>query len=282
MVTSYRVDNDNSEKVLVNRHSAFQPILLTQDSAGFITLRFGLEEPRQSVVKLGDPSHLELAYARALPACLAFAPEPHRVLIVGLGAGSLPQFFHHHFPQMLIDVVELDPDVLKVAEEFCGFGESARMKVYVQDGRDFVESRRGAYDLIVLDCFGNDAMPPHLATLEFLTLVREALSSKGVVATNIWGPASNPHYGSMLLTYQATFKEVYVLDVPGPGTKIFVALQAPQQMNRLELLESLRKISRTHGFAFDVSGVIAGFRSAKQERVRGGGVLRDQSASGIM
>ena len=87
------------EKVLVSRHSAFQAIRLTEDANGLRTLRFGADGPSQSIVKVGDPGHLELPYARVLPACLAFARKPSRILIVGLGGGSLPRFFHCHFPR---------------------------------------------------------------------------------------------------------------------------------------------------------------------------------------
>lgn len=129
----------NGEKVVVARHSAFQAILLTENESGLRTLRFGSDGALQSVLKVGDPRHLEMPYARVLPACLAFAPNPLRALIVGLGGGTLPRFFRSHFPEMTIDVVELDPDVLEVAREHCGFEEDARMRVYVDDGRDFIE-----------------------------------------------------------------------------------------------------------------------------------------------
>lgn len=169
----------NGEKVLVARHSAFQAILLTENESGLRTLRFGSDGAFQSVLKVGDPRHLEMPYARVLPACLAFARNPLRVLIVGLGGGTLPRFFHSHFPQMLIDVVELDRDVLEVAKEYCGFEEDARMRVYVDDGRDFIEGSPGGYDLIILDSFGDESIPTHLATLEFLKEMRERLGHRG-------------------------------------------------------------------------------------------------------
>lgn len=107
------------------------------------TLRFGAEGASQRIVKVGDPRHLELPYARVLPACLVFTPLPIRVLIVGLGGGTLPRFLHCHFPAMMIDVVELDPDVVALAREYCGFEEDARMRAYVDDGRDFIEASSG-------------------------------------------------------------------------------------------------------------------------------------------
>lgn len=265
----------NGDKILVARHTAFQAILLTEDESGLRTLRFGSDGVSQSVVKAGDPRHLALPYARVLPACLAFHQNPRRMLIVGLGGGTLPRFFHSHFPEMIIDVVEIDQGVVEVAKEHCGFAEDARMRVHVDDGRNFIEASRGGYDVIILDSFDTDSIPRHLATLEFLRGVRNALTPAGVVVANVWGRASNPLYASMLLTYRAAFEDVYILDVPAPGTKIFVGLPHRQAMTRDELCKHAREISRHRGFDYDLGDTIAGFRNSNLETLRGGSVLRD-------
>jgi spermidine synthase len=265
----------NGEKVLVARHSAFQPILLTENEFGLRTLRFGADGVSQSVLKATDPRHLELAYARVLPASLAFVQNPLRVLIVGLGGGSLPRFFHNHFPEMAIDVVELDQDVVDVAKMHCGFAEDARMRVHVEDGRDFIEAVCGGYDIIILDCFDADRIPQHLATLEFLTSVRSALNPCGIVVANIWGRSSNPLYGHMLITYRTAFDDVYIFDVPQPGSKLFVALPFKQTTTRDQVVRRAREIGSRHRFNYDLSAEIAGFRSSELETIRSGAVLRD-------
>lgn len=265
----------NGEKVLVARHTAFQPILLTENESGLRTLRFGAEGVSQSVLKAADPRHLELAYARVLPASLVFVQDPRRVLIVGLGGGSLPRFFHSHFPETTIDVVELDRGVVDVAKTYCGFAEDARMHVHVEDGRDFIEAAGGGYDLIVLDCFDADSIPPHLATLEFLSTARNALSPRGIVVANIWGQSANPLYARMLITYRAVFDDVYIFDVPRPGSKLFVALPFKQTMSRDEMVERAGEIGRCRGFNYDLSTEIAGFRNSEIETIRAGAVLRD-------
>lgn len=265
----------NGERLIVSRTSAFQSIRLTEDAAGLRTLRFGEEGASQSVVKADDPRYLALPYARLLPACLAFAPKAARVLIVGLGGGSLPRFFHSHFPGMTIDVVELDADVVALAKEYCGVEEDARLRVFVDDGRDFIEAVREGYDVIVLDSFDTDAVPAHLTTLECLVAVREALTSEGIVVANVWGRAVNPLYASMLRTYQEAFEDVYILDVPAPGTKLFIGLSHSREMTRDALLEKAREISCIYEFRYDLAAVIAGFRNSTLETIRGGDVLRD-------
>lgn len=265
----------NGEKVLVARHSAFQAIRLTEDAAGLRTLCFGPDAASQSVVKASDPGHLELPYARLLPACLVFSEKPVRVLIVGLGGATLPRFLHRHFPEMMIDVVELDPDVVALAKEFCGLCEDARLRVFVGDGRDFIEASSGGYDVIILDGFDIDSIPAHLSTLEFLQAVRKALASGGVAIANIWGRGINPLYGSMLRTYEAAFDEVYIFDVPGPGTKIFVALPHSREMTRADVIQKAHAMSERHAFSYDLPGAIAGFRKSTLESIRAGTVMHD-------
>lgn len=264
------------ERILVARRSPFHLILVTEDEAGLRTLRFGQDGVRQSVVKPGDPQHLELSYVNVLTNCLAFVRSLSRMLIVGLGGGTLPGFFHSQLPHIEIDVVEVDPEVLDVAKTYCGFKEDARMHVHVEDGRDFIEGCSHRYDVIILDGFDAETIPRHLRTLEFLQGVRNALSAEGIAVANIWGRSCNRIYDHMLLTYRDAFDEIYIFDVPDAGSKIFVALQGKQALSRPDVIKRAADFSREQGFRQDLSGAIAGFRNSDEETIRGGEVLRDR------
>ena len=106
------------EAVLYEKASAYSTIVVTEDENRLRTLRFGRNGARQSVVKLGDPDHLELPYARVAFTGLALSEEPRRILIIGLGGGTLPMFLRKHYPGATIDVVDIDPDVVLVARQF--------------------------------------------------------------------------------------------------------------------------------------------------------------------
>ena len=108
-VTTVLVVQSRADEVIYRTESEFNTIVVTENSDGIRTLRFADYGARQSVVKLGDPDYIELPYAKAMQVGLAAADDPKRVLIVGLGGGTIPQFLRHHFPKLQIDVVELDP-----------------------------------------------------------------------------------------------------------------------------------------------------------------------------
>ena len=70
-------------------------------------------------MKPGDPAHLEFEYARIALIALALARNPpERVLVVGPGGGTLPQFLRMAYPEARIDVAEIDPAVVRVAEDY--------------------------------------------------------------------------------------------------------------------------------------------------------------------
>jgi spermidine synthase len=259
------------QNVLYEKASPFNTILVTEDDQGLRTLRFERGGCRQSVVKVGDPNHLELPYARSMPAALALVEKPRRVLIVGLGGGTIPGFLHKHYPQTTIDAVDIDPDVVEVAKRFFGFREDATLHAYVQDGRRFIEECREPYDLIFLDAFGSDSIPYQLATREFLQAVRRALAPGGVAVGNVWSSASNPLYDSMVRTYQDVFDTLCVLEVPGAGNRILLALPQAQQVRREELAREATRVSQEKQFGFDMGAlVLQGFRleAARNPRAR--------------
>ena len=244
------------QKVLFQKESPYTTVVVTEDEQGMRTLLFGSQGVRQSVVKVGDPDHLELSYARAMVSGLALCPEPKRVLVVGLGGGSIPSFLHKHYPQTHIDAVDIDPVVVEVAKEFFGFREDATLKAYVQDGQQFVEERPNVYDVIFLDAFGSEDIPYHLARREFLEAVRRAITAHGVVLADVRGRGLNSLYDSMVRTYQEVFDELYVLDVQGSGNKILIALSRKLHVTREEPARRAGAVSKQKQFRFDIAELV--------------------------
>lgn len=263
-------------KVLYEKESPYNTILVTEDDQGLRTLWFEKGGARQSVVKVGDPDYIDLPYAQAMPVGLALVEQPKRVLIVGLGGGTIPSFLRKHYPQMAIDVVDIDPDVVDVAKRFFGFREDSTMRAHVADGRKFIEQCRGRYDVIFLDAFGSENIPYHLATREFLQAVRRALTPEGVAVGNVWSRRSNRLYDSMVRTYQDVFDEVYILHVEDSGNKIFLAIPRPARIARDDLARRAAAISKQRQFPFDMGRIVTyGYRYLREPDTRGS-VLTDE------
>jgi len=234
-----------AERLIHQAESQFNEVLLvTEDENGLRTLRFRTNGARQSVVKPGDPDHLAVRYIQAFPVGLLWQPQPQRILIVGLGGGSIAMFLHKHLPEASIDAVELDPAVVAVARSHFGLVTDARLQVHVGDGRAFIEQAQPGYDLILLDAYGGDGFPHALATQEFLRSVKRVLSPQGVVLSNVWSRQYNSHYDGMVASYRALFGFMAVMDLEGVGNKLLIARHQPEPLNRAVLINRASAISR--------------------------------------
>lgn len=266
------------DTVLYEKNSAWGTIVVTDEGRNMRALRFGRDGVRQSLVKLGDPEYLGLAYVPVALTGLALCNEqPRRFLIVGLGGGTLPAFLRKHYPDAEIDAVDINPEVAYAAKNYLGFREDDRMRIHIADGRKFVEAVQQPYDAIFLDAFGADAVPAHLTTKEFLSAVRRAVRSDGVVIGNIWFTAIKPPYDSMVHTYQETFDELHVLRVSGTGNRILFALPRSESLDRAELADMARKVANTKKFRFHPGTLVERGWIAPDNASFGGKLLTDSN-----
>jgi len=167
---------------------------------------------RQSCMNVREPDRIVMNYPQMMLSALFVTPAPRSILIVGLGGGTIPRTLERMLPQARIDVVEIDPAVIKVAQDYFAFRESDRVRVFEADGRVFVkraqrESRR--YDLIMLDAFDHEYIPEHLLTQEFLREVRSILAEDGVLAANTF--SSSRLYDHESTTYASVFPDFFNL-----------------------------------------------------------------------
>jgi spermidine synthase len=261
--------------VLYDKPSSYSHIVVTQESDGLRTLRFERGGARQSVVKPDDPGYLALPYARVALIGLALCEAPERMLVVGLGGGSLPRFLRKHYPAATIDVVDIDPDVVHVSKEYFGFREDERMRAHVADGRAYIEQTRTPYDVIFLDAFGATSVPAHMTTVEFLGAVRRALRPDGVVVGNLWSGEHNRLYDAMARTYEAVFDTVKIVPVTGTGNRIVLALPRKEAVDTRALASRATGVSASRKFDFDLGAAAAEEAAHERESIRTARVLRD-------
>ncbi|MDR5702045.1 MAG: fused MFS/spermidine synthase, partial [Armatimonadota bacterium] len=63
----------------------------------------------QSALDMDDPLRSVFSYTDYMHIPLVFAPHARRALLIGLGGGTIPLQYHESYPQLSMDVVELDP-----------------------------------------------------------------------------------------------------------------------------------------------------------------------------
>lgn len=160
----------------------------------------------ESVTNLRDPDDLPVAYTQAMTASLIYPQEMKRILMIGLGGGSISTYLGRAMPEAEIDTVEIDPGVIDVARKFFGIKDSPRVRYLDGDGRVFLTRNKKQYDLILIDAFHGGYVPFHLLTREFYTLVKQRLTPGGAAVFNVHD--GSKLYASTLLTLGAVFKGI--------------------------------------------------------------------------
>jgi len=142
--------------------------------------------------------------------------EPARdVLVLGMGGGTSVKQLLHFFPGIgHIDAVDIDPEVVRLADEYFDVKPSKRLSIHVADARVYLSQTDKKYDFIEVDLFHQGPyIPFYVATKEFFELVRSRLKDGGVMIYNVLAPRDD---GSLLEPIGATVCSVFpsVLYVP--------------------------------------------------------------------
>lgn len=160
-------------------------------SLGFMRARG--DEFVQTTIDLEQPDVAGHVYIETMAAPLLAVDEPRRLLVIGLGGGNLIRVLHARLPAARIDVVEIDPEVVRLAATWFGVVPGPRLRVFTEDAVRFVAGSSEVYDVIWVDAFldpgapatDNAGVPDALRGREFLGQLRGHLSPGGVAAFNI-------------------------------------------------------------------------------------------------
>lgn len=139
----------------------------------------------QSAMRLDAPDAIELDYVRAMMAFLLFCPKPRKVLMVGLGGGSMARFIHQRMPETGVTIAEINPGVVTVARKYFGLpDEDERLEIVIGEGAAAVAERPASCDVLVVDGFVNGKVASSLCTPAFYDAAHAALRPQGVMVAN--------------------------------------------------------------------------------------------------
>ncbi|MBI4433512.1 fused MFS/spermidine synthase, partial [Candidatus Uhrbacteria bacterium] len=162
-------------------------------------------------VRPGDVPKGYFSLAAALPVMVS--PHPMSVLILGNAGGTVGTLLGQWFPEGALDItgVELDPAVTALAR--ATFPMFPAYPIHHVDSRVFLEQHPRRYDLIIVDAYTNQlTIPSHLVTREFMALLQQRLTPRGLVVMNINAPRRN---SALLRAIAATMTEVFPMVTVG-------------------------------------------------------------------
>src|ERR1043165_705710 len=167
----------------------------------------------ESVYDMLDRGALAARYTRYMTLAPVYVDHFQPAAFVGLGGGRTASYLVDNFPQLSMEIAELDPEVIRLAKKYFGVKESDRLKISAQDGRIFLTRSRATYDAVFLDAYRGPFVPFHLLTREYFEIIKKHLRPGGVVAQNV--EPTTMVLDSAIRTIGAVFKNVDTYEAGG-------------------------------------------------------------------
>ncbi|MDD0838143.1 fused MFS/spermidine synthase [Curvibacter sp. HBC61] len=209
----------------------------------------------QSTMSRADPDALVLSYTRTMMGFLLFKPQPGSIISIGLGGGSVPKFCHRYLPHTRQLVVEINPHVMALREEFQIPPDSDRFEVRLGDGAQFIQTADESCDVLLLDGYQSLEMPAQLCSEAFYQGCHRCLREDGILVANLH--AYHPDYAQYLARLAEVFDQsmLVVRESGGTNSTVFAfkgplpTLPSPFQQARPPSLED--KAWRQLSLAFE-------------------------------
>jgi spermidine synthase len=110
-----------------------------------------------------------------------------RVLILGLGGGSIIQVVNKYWPDARITAVDIDSVMIELGKKYLKLDEK-KVKVVISDAYKFLTVHRSLstdhFDLICVDLYVGDKYPDKFNGDDFLKLISSALNPSGIAVIN--------------------------------------------------------------------------------------------------
>jgi MFS family permease len=191
-----------------------------------------LDNLRHSYIDLDDRTNLGFRYTRLFAQVVGmnFDGGPLDALHVGGGGFTFPAWLRSVRPDSTSTVLEIDPELVELAERRRWLDQRADLQVKVGDARlAIAEEPTDGFDLVVGDAFGALSVPWHLATREMIEQVRRVLRDDGIYVLNVIDAGPRRLVRAELKTLASVFSSVGVIAPPdgAAGNYVLVAADRP-------------------------------------------------------
>lgn len=191
----------------------YSGIQVREESLGFgvITRELHREVNRSSAIYLGTTTDVFL-YTQFSNLYQTLPATNISFLMLGGGAYSIPRKLLAEDPTITVDVVEIEPVLYELAQEYFELTLSPRLQNHVSDARLFLQSTSTTYDVIFSDTYNSGhTIPFHLSTQEFFRLISDRLDDDGIFIVNLIGLTEHEPpslTGAFVRTLQSVFPNV--------------------------------------------------------------------------
>jgi spermidine synthase len=244
------VGADQGSTVELEEKSAYSKIRITKEKS-VRTMWFVPESGEaivESMVDMGKPHELLVPYTRYMFTSYFFRPKQEKVLIVGLGGGAMIHFLKHYDSHVKIDVVEIDPAVVKIAEKYFGIRSGGKVHIITQDALEYLKNSDAKYDVIYMDAFlkpsadtDKSGVPLRLKTIQFYKEIQKKLIADGLVVYNVHPHDKAPEDIQII---REAFPQTYLFRLPNFGGYVAVGSLALERLDIGEVRQAAEDLDR--------------------------------------
>ena len=140
------IKNNDGSKILIKEESNFGPVWVFEKT-GQRCMTF-IEPPTpivQSCALTQNPKTVLHGYIKLFLSTLLFNDNPQRILVIGLGGASVHKALNILLPRTQIDTVEINDVLPKIVDQYFGYKEDYRNKIFIEDGAIFAKDLQQIY-----------------------------------------------------------------------------------------------------------------------------------------
>jgi len=168
----------------------------------------------QSAWHKSDGAKPCLPHTKLMNLAAVFKPQPHSVLMAGLGGGDLlRQFFSLNMGSSITVVEDCDHIVEVFKQYFCS-EDLEPFELLVEDINDFMTNCQNKFDLIVLDIFVGANQPDWMLDRAFYLSCRRHLSDDAALMINVSVQSQASFLAYVLMLREIFSKRVLFVPVP--------------------------------------------------------------------
>jgi spermidine synthase len=240
-------------KIVYQKDTPYNTLTIVDNAENGVRTLY-LNNMAHSAMYLNGSNSAVFTYTDYFNLAFVFNPKLERVLFIGGGGFSGPKQFLEYYSDIDVDVVEIDPQVVKAAIDYFDVPDDPRLGVVTDDGRAFL-GRAGKYDLVVLDAYSKTYVPFHLMTLEFFEALNAHLEPDGIIVSNLISSLIGDTSDLLMSEYKTVnevFPQVYLFytrtqSVSQVQNIILVATKASNKFSIKELIAASMEVPKRSG-----------------------------------
>jgi spermidine synthase len=204
----------------------------------------------QSSMRVKSPFALELAYSRGMMCFLLFDHKVQYALSIGLGGGSVQKYIYANCPEIQQTVVEINPQVIATAySHFYVPVNEPTLTIIEADGIAHLENNPNSADLLMIDAFDGQGIPPEFCSQTFFDTCEAALKSDGIFEINLWG--SDKNFDIYLRRIEQSFNQrVLMMPTGKPGNIIVFGFKLHEDIKIAQLRTRAKALQEKHAIDF--------------------------------